>query len=164
MIGLNIRLQYDGVFNLPKRRQQDIMRSGLHHIATVWHREYRPKHFTKSGAREYGYQPRSGDPGTGGAAKFMQSYQGYKNRRYHHTNPLELTGESKRATETERIVSTFRQARVIMNAKSLNFRPYMVAELTTISEAEKAALTDELLKVVLNRVADQPKITVQIRS
>ena len=33
-------------------------------VGKHWHEKLRPKHFTKQGAQEYRYQPRSGEPGT----------------------------------------------------------------------------------------------------
>lgn len=45
---------------------QQLLREGHERAARYWHRVFMPKHFTVAGAREYGYQPRSGELGPGG--------------------------------------------------------------------------------------------------
>lgn len=110
-----------------------------------WHRYQRPKHFTKAGAQEYGYAPRSGDPGRTHPKGFHRSYQGRKLRRFGHTLPLVYTGLSRNLTRVRDVRPTSKGVRVIMRAPALNLRPKggrinMRNELINISRRDARAL------------------------
>lgn len=115
-------------------------------MGVMWHREFRPKHFTAAGAREYGYQPRSGERGSRGSKAFKSSYTGRKLRQKGHTLPLVWSGLSRTFTRMRDVRSTSKGARVVMNPPALNLRPKggtidMRDELTRISIRERHGLT-----------------------
>lgn len=112
-----------------------------------WHRYQRPKHFTRAGAAEYAYAPRSGDPGRPHPKGFFRSYQGRKQRRFGHMLPLVYTGLSRNLTRLRDVRPTGKGVRVVMRAPALNLRPrgghiHMRDELTTISQRDAKALVN----------------------
>jgi hypothetical protein len=115
-------------------------------VGTWWHKEIRPKHFTTAGGTEYGYTPRSGERGSPGRKGFKATYTGRKLKKYGHTRPLELTGESKQATAASYdILPKSDGVRITMNAPRLQFRNRnssinMADELTRVTSAERALL------------------------
>lgn len=128
-----------------------------------WHLRLRSKHFTKAGAREYHYTPRKGEAGSGVPfkTKKYESYQAYKLRRFHHTRPLEKTGELKRLSRMARITSTSKGVRVALSAANKanlrhpNSTINMREELTTISVREEPQIAREIdreLNLRLNRI------------
>lgn len=142
-----------------RKRMPRIKKAAFRLMAAVWHRTMRPKHFTKAGAREYRYDPRQGERAGQGTKRFRRSYTGQKLRRFGHTDPLVLTGESRRATAIRRIKGTSKGARVIMRAPKLNFRTpgrkkTMREELTTISRPEVRRLITVLRKKIKKGIAD----------
>ncbi len=137
---IKLKVTYTGAIpgvTMKQREWNEIQRGVWAGVGRYWHTELRPKHFTRAGAAEYGYQPRTAD------------YQRRKARQFGHQDPLVFTGESRRRTRTARIVpfatATRVGVRVRMNAPNLNYRPQPDApnlreELTTISNAEGAVL------------------------
>ncbi len=108
-----------------------------------WHKILRPKHFTKRGATEYGYQPRSGERGRPYKGGFRRSYTGRKLAEYGHTQPLKLTGKSQAMTRLRdvRPKPKGKGVRVVLRAPALNARYKdsninMRDEMTVISQAE----------------------------
>lgn len=119
-----------------KRELNNILKACWQHIGTYWHQHFRAKHFTRAGASEYGYAPRS------------YRYERYKRRKRGHTNPLEWSGVSKIRTMGLDVRATFRGCKVVLHAPVLNFkRPNMRAdmrkEMTVISDREKRELVNQ---------------------
>jgi hypothetical protein len=136
MPDIRIKVKYTGAIpgvTMSQRDWNEIQRGVWHAVGRYWHVHFRPKHFTRAGAQEYGYQPRTA------------GYQRRKAKAKHHQNPLVFSGDSQRRTRAARIVpfATSRQVgvRVRMTAPNLNYRrsasaPDLREEMTTISEAE----------------------------
>jgi hypothetical protein len=103
------------------------------------------------GAREYGYQKREGERGTAGSEKFKTSYTGRKLRRFGHTRPLVLTGESMRLAAIRDVRSTSKGAKVVIHARVLNFRPHMRREMTMISLKERDRMV-KFLDLLIDRM------------
>jgi hypothetical protein len=110
----------------------------------LWHAEFRPKHFTKAGAREYGYHPRAGEPGNT-RKNFWRSYTGRKQRVMHHTRPLIWSGESMNLTRIRVVqvqaTKTKSRCEVVLRSPGFNRRnPHsdidMREEVTHVSDAE----------------------------
>jgi hypothetical protein len=149
----NFRIHYHGAVpadvDLSQRLFNELRRHAWEKVGYYWHANFRPKHFTREGAREYGYQPRAGEPGRP-KKNFWRSYAGWKQKHLGHQLPLVLTGELREATRVFRVVATSTatssRLRVILPAAAkANFRhpksPIdMRAELTHVSEAEAAEL------------------------
>jgi len=130
-------------------------------IGEYWFEFFLPKHFTKAGAREYGYTPRKGENLPRGSKAWRKSYTGKKWKKYGVTQPLVYTGESKRATRSARIKTTSKKVTVTMRTPRLNWRAKnseinMNKELTTISPAEWNVLTgifEQRLEHELSKIA-----------
>lgn len=109
---------------------RQLQRSAFTRIGEYWHRYHRPKHFTKSGASEYGYLARS------------VKYEKQKLRKYGHSNPLVFSGESRELSRARAIRATSHGVRIVMpSVRKLNFTPKggrikMADELRTVSAAE----------------------------
>ena len=102
-----------------------------------WHKEFRVKHFTKSGATEYGYTPRK----TSGKYGFKSSYTGRKLREKGHTKPLVWSGESMALTRMRDVRATSKRGRVVIRAPRFNTQPKnstidMRYEMTRVTERE----------------------------
>ncbi len=132
---------------LLKRAWNDIHRDAAKFAGIYWHTHFRPLHFKNLATRRYGYQFRQGE-NLQGTPGFRRSYTGQKLRKFGHTRPLVFTGTSERLTEIQDVRATATggqygsaQARVVMPARALNFRPYphspdMRKELTTVIPEE----------------------------
>jgi len=131
---------------LTQREMLAIIRDAWHDVGVHWHRAQRPKHFTRAGAREYGYLPRKGEPGNPHPKGFWSSYMGRKQRLMRHQRPLEFSGELKNLSRVRRILTsaTSNKSRLRIQmpaARKANFRHprsriNMRAELTTVSPRE----------------------------
>ena len=134
-------ITYTGELN--NREFNRAKRDAFYHIGVRWHRDMRPKHFTKEGAREYGYKPRKGERGSGRG--FKRSYTARKLKIHGHTLPLVFSGESRSLSAVRRIKATSNGVTIRMHAPSLNRKHaaseiVMREELTTISAAEEKRL------------------------
>jgi hypothetical protein len=165
-MGVEFKIKYTGAVPellLSERRAQGrwntIRREAWIVAGNYWHREFRPKHFTKAGAREYGYMPRAGESGNT-RPKFAQSYTGRKLKKMGHTRPLVWSGTSEtlskirvvRATATK----TKSKAEVVLRTPGLNRQHKdsqipMRDEMTAVSQAEAR----KLIEVFDNEVGRQ---------
>lgn len=138
-----------------QRQWNAVKRAAWTQTGIGWHEFLRPKHFTKEGAAEYGYAPRSGE--TGRIKKnFWRSYTGRKQKKYGHTLPLVLSGELRDRSRTASISATATATQSVCRvrlpgANKANFRnPKSPAnldmrdELTRISAAEGEQLAVDL--------------------
>lgn len=86
-----------------------------------FHTKFRDRRFSNAHATAAGYTPRQGERGSGVA--FPRSYVGRKLRRYGHTRPLELTGETRRMVSLASINSTSKGVKVSYpGARKFNLR------------------------------------------
>jgi len=132
---------------LSKRAWQGVTRESFHALGVYWHKYLRKKHFTQTGAREYGYDVRS------------RKYEALKLRRFGHRDPLVYTGTSKALTAIRDVRSTAKGVRVVMRAPGLNRRARgkrtaMYDEMTMISDRERPELVDVFRKEVNRRLKD----------
>lgn len=132
----------------------EIIADAYANMVLHWHTNFRPKHFTEGGAREYNYAPRS------------RKYKARKRKKYGHSNPLQFTGESKRLSESYTLFKSRNGARVRMPVRTFNRRPAkftgnMGREFTATSDREikiYGILTRRYLK---QRLAGQ-QVTIQV--
>lgn len=132
-------------------------------LGEYWFKHFRPKHFTKAGAREYGYIKRKGEDLPHGSKGFRASYTGRKFKKFGHKQPLVYTGESREASRKGRVKPTSKGVQIIMRAPRLNRRnPNSQIkpsdELTIISSREWKVLEgifDVWLESELQKVAKQ---------
>jgi hypothetical protein len=121
--------EYGATPGMLKRELNNILKACWLHVGTFWHQRYRGKHFTKEGAMEYGYAPRS------------RWYEAEKRRKQGHADPLTFSGASKIRTMGLDVRATSKGCRIVLHAPALNFRrPNMKAdmrkEMTTVSGRE----------------------------
>lgn len=115
-----------------------------------WFQRYLLLHFTQRGATRYGYTPRAGQPGSGKAWRGSYTYR--KLKKFHHTRPLENTGQGKaQAVGNRKATSTRNSAKAIMPARVFNFRNPaskvdMRKELTTVLDSEQTILEADAQK------------------
>ena len=92
-------------------------------VALRFHVEMRDKRFTPEHAREAGYTLRKGEGQPRESKSFRQSYTGRKLRMKGHTNPLEFSGETRRAVRTTSITATSNGGKAsYRGASKFNFR------------------------------------------
>jgi len=70
------------------------------------------RHFTKEATGRYGYQPRAGEDTSG--KTFWRSYTGRKQKKYHHTLPMVLTGRTREGAKRVTIYATSKGVRVAL--------------------------------------------------
>lgn len=152
----------------PPKQFRQMLKASFHTIGVHWHRRMRPKHFTKVGGREYGYQPRQGEPGNPTSRPFRSTYTGRKLKRYGHTRPLVKTGESRAFSRIRDVRSTSKGTRVVMRVPRLSFRrspsaPHMQQELRTISKPENRELQqrfDKHMQQEINKQRDTREVRI----
>lgn len=150
-----------GSLNLSQRRFNELLKDAWFESGKYWHTEFRPKHFTKEGAAEYGYKPRKGEDLPFGSRGFWKSYTGKKQKRFGHTLPLVNTGELRDRSKTANIQPTKNSVRVALSrANKANWHnPHseinMADELTMISDQEEVILAevhDDAMQRMLDRI------------
>jgi len=159
MPGILINIRYEGAVpgpNLSPGALSNILKKAWYEPGKNLHENFRPKHFTQEGAREYGYAPRRGEEsGTSGKA-FWRSYTGRKLKKFGHTLPLVYSGDLRDRTRIARIDSKADGVRVVLpQANKANFHNpksnvNMREELTRIS-ADEARQSAELLDQAVRR-------------
>ncbi len=161
-----------------RRRLVASKRGAFAKAGHYWHRNFREKHFTKAGAREYGYEPRKGEPGSRWlfkgryVSRFKGSYTARKLRQYQHTLPMVFSGQSEQLTRQRDVRATATQkkskVRVVLHSPSLNRKnPHsnidMRDEVTRVSGGEENKLTGvietELMRK-LSRIRDKSTKTI----
>jgi hypothetical protein len=146
-----IELSYDRWSpELVKRQWNVIAKAAFEKVGLRWIQRFLDKHFTHAGAREYGYEPRSGELRRSGSKAYRRSYTGIKERMFGHTLPLVFTGTSRDRCEAGRVIPSRTGVRVMMNAPALNLRAKhskinLREELTRVSIPEQRELTDLLV-------------------
>lgn len=146
---------------LLKKQIKPILKKGYKDIGDHWHQKMRPKHFTREGAREYGYTPRKGEAGSGKA--FKSSYTGAKHRRFGHTLPLVFSGVSRQLSRLRDVRATSRGVRIVMTIPAFNFKPKnssidMRQEMSRVSIRERNTIIrvmDRSLDNNINRLRTQ---------
>lgn len=143
-MGYEVRISELQGLGLKPRAIGSAMRRTMLVYPLGWNERYLPLHFGNAASGRYAYAPRSGERGSG--RKFRGSYTHRKLLRYHHTRPLEYTGEGRaRALGGKRATSTRETATAIVPARVFNFRnPHsrvdMRGELTKVLEPEQDQL------------------------
>jgi hypothetical protein len=117
-------------------------------VGQYWHEKLRPKHFTKAGAQEYHYQPRSGEPGTAKSDDFWHSYAGSKQKKFGENLPLVYTGETRALSEEKNIIANGNGVRITYDSlRKLNqYKPKsgidLRADFQAVSPEEEEILQE----------------------
>jgi len=134
-------------------------------VGYFWHDNFLQKHFTHAGAREYGYEPRQGERGSG--MRFSGSYTQHKLHRFNHTRPLEFTGDSRSLLETSkhkvRATATGGEATLRIPLGAPNFNRFgrggrygtskvdLRHDITAVSEAEIGLMAKEANRLFIEK-------------
>jgi len=161
---IQVKVRHEGAvpgsMNLSRGAFDNCLKEAWFETGKFWHTALRPKHFTKSGAREYGYLPRKGEE-SGAGRSFWKSYTGRKQKKFGHTLPLVFTGELREMSGTANIQPTAKGVRVALSrANKANWHnPHsqidMREELTRVSDAEArllAEVPDEAMQKMLDHI------------
>lgn len=101
---------------IAKSKQREINKDVMEEVGEYWHDHFRAKHFTREGAAEYGYKPRS------------KGYMVKKAKLKGHQDPLVFSGMS-RALSAIKDVRPFSPSaerayvRVVLHTPALNLIP-----------------------------------------
>jgi len=136
---ITFRLKYTGPVpgvNLGLREWNNLKKEAWRATGVYWHVNIVKKHFTRRGAREYGYTPR------------QKHYEIWKAMTTGQTEPLVFSGELREACRTAGIHPTGKSVRVTLpNAQKANLQSpksdvNMRAELTRFSDEDIEVLTN----------------------
>lgn len=146
MIRITVRLR--GAELLTQKKINDAMKRAMYSLGVRWKTLFLPKHFTKGGAKEYGYKPRKGEAGS--SRKFKGSYTWRKLVKFKHTLPLVYTGEMRQealfGSRKIRVTSTSKESTVYIsmpmkaNFKNPKSEVHPIQELRKVSEGELAQM------------------------
>ena len=133
-----------------------------------FHRTMLPLRFTKAGGRKLKYAKRKGEGIPKGSPRYARSYTGRKERTQGHTDPLVYSGESKQLARIRDVRSTSKGAKVVLQARKLNFkhpksRIRMNVEVRRVATDESETLAeyfDARLDERLARIQTQTTTTV----
>ncbi len=131
MMILNVRYEGAASAKVAKRQLNKITRTGFLALGVMWHKDFRPKHFTRGGAGEYGYRPRT------------TAYNAKKLKRFGHKDPLVFTGESRTRSRIRNVKATRKGNRISLGTPRINFSG-RASELRVISRTEKGVLTNRM--------------------
>lgn len=144
MARLGITITYHG--EVGRREYGKATKAAFEAAGRLWHQKFRPKHFTKAGAREYGYAPRT------------RAYTERKFKKFGHRLPLVFTGETRNLARNRKIKATGKMMRVIINAPRLNEpgrgkrKINMRDEMTRVSTRERRAMVNLFAQVFDRRL------------
>lgn len=128
--------QYSAHEALTPRVMQAWVREALEYALDAWRRDILPKHFTKAGGKDYGYQART------------KQYMIYKAKTKGTQAPLVWSGDTKRMASTGRITSHGLKATLSIpvpdyvytrrapNPKTGKPSPNLRQELTAVTSAD----------------------------
>ena len=125
---------------------------------------YTRLHFNRGAYSRYGFRPRQGDAGGPSPygpneRKHKSSYMFRKWKKFHHHNPLEFTGDTKkRALEIRGVRANSRRGWLVAYVPNLNRRPWCWEEYTRITGGEATSTIatgqrklDEIVRRYRNR-------------
>lgn len=166
MVTLEAKIRYTGIIGMKKVEfRNTFIKPMYEQMGKHWMVNIRPKHFTHAGAREYGYEPRSGEKKSG--KSFKRSYTGRKLRKKGHTRPLEYSGELKRDSGFSRFSHGVGRMRILLpRARKANFRHPksnidMRAELTAISRGDNIELVRLGNRYLTARLRHHPRRVIK---
>ena len=126
---------------------KDVIEKAFLAVGLYWGRNFLAKHFTRAGAREYGYEPRKGEGARPGGKRFAR-VAGPAEKRAGEILPLVYSGDLRDDARRYRVtaVATRKDIRVRVKfpgAKGLNRldRKYR-GDIRRVSDAELGVLVD----------------------
>lgn len=148
MIGSIIIIEQGPAPGILKRDHGRLMRESFVHAGEWYHATYMADHFTRAGARKYGYRPRKGEQAGIGTKRYFASYTGRKQKRHGHTRPLVWSGASETLARIRDVRATRNRGRIVQHARGLNRRnPHsninMAEEVRTVADFEARELVQQ---------------------
>ena len=130
-----------------RRAINDVLREAMMAAGQHWGRHFLMKHFTRAGAREYGYEPRKGERARPGGKRFGR-IAGPAEKRAGEILPLVYTGDLKRAATFYKVTAGATRNRIyatvtLPNAQGFNrLDPKYRGDISKVSDAEWKVLVD----------------------
>ena len=161
---IEFKTKYTGAIpgvNLTQREWNTIVREAWSQVGHMFHKTFVKKHFTKAGAREYGYTPRKGEEFGRKTKARRKSYIGKKKQAKDHELPLVWSGDTRTAAKRANIKSFAMRkgsgVRVILRLPNLSRLPKggridMIDEMFRISDREKVAVIAFLDNLLLKKI------------
>ncbi len=117
------------------RAINDCLKASYQHIAEYWHREFRPKHFTRGAFQRY--------PGVYKAR--TKKYRRHKLKTKGHSLPMVYSGETRTLSRIRNIKATATGVKIILRMPILNTsrkggKVNMREEMTAVNARERATL------------------------
>lgn len=153
-----IEIVHEGVRRGQQHIVNRVVREALQAMGLEWRAVYLPDHFTKKGARKYGYMPRSGEPGSNRG--WSRSYTKHKLAIQKHTLPLVWSGEGRgEALYSKQAIAkaTSKRAHVtlplprVFNWKNPKSNVNMRKEIETVTTDEVRSLERFLVEEIERR-------------
>jgi len=129
------------------RAINDVLRQAFMAAGQHWGRHFLMKHFTRAGAREYGYEPRKGENARPGSKRFKR-IAGPEEKRMGQILPLVYSGQLRRAAAYYRVTAAATSKRVyttvtLPQAHGFNrLDEKYRGDISRISDAELKVLTE----------------------
>lgn len=132
---LQIDMKFTNVLVMSKADTNRMLKQELHKLGRFYHANYAKKHYTRAGAREYNYTPRS------------RKYNYAKQRLLKHSIPLVFTGRTRELAKSKNVRATRKWVQVTMPIRAVNFKPRnsrvnMREEVERVSENERKTIQD----------------------
>lgn len=145
-----------------KREHNRLMRESFEQAGAFYHVQFMHKHFTRAGAKEYGYKPRAGEQAGIGSRRFFRSYSGRKLREKGHQRPLVWSGASETLARIRDVRANSRRGRIVQHARGLNRKNPnseidMAREVRTVSRSEALQTVERFGRHYREQAAKLPK-------
>lgn len=124
---------------------RDMLRLAWEQVGLLWHTRFRPKHFTRAGAREYGYPSTSRNV----RYEFIKLRKMGLQPAKHNlglTRPLVYSGESETASRVPDVRATPGGVKILIKAKGISFWQTRIGAITEAEAREMAQLHDRIMR------------------
>jgi len=123
------------------KEKRDVLTKALYAMAEDYWLHYIPEHFKRSAYSRYGYRPRQGERGSGigpGDKGYKSTYMWRKFQKWHHRNPLEWSGATKRsAIQVRGVNANSARSWLVAYTPNLNRKPWCWEEYKRVTQPEK---------------------------
>ena len=133
-----IDIHYEGAVQIIRSRQarNRVLKLAFQELGREWGDDYLPDHFTRAGARKYGYAERS------------RGYTARKRKQHGHIQPLKFTGRLEEETRGFTVAPSTAGVKVRVPGRALNLtnipnsQVNMREEISTVTPDERRDLAD----------------------
>jgi len=130
---------------------REMFRAAWEQVGFFWHERFRPKHFTRAGARQYGYPA---------AAKNVR-YEFIKLRKMGleparqnlgYTRPLVYTGDSETLSQIRDVRPTSGGVKIVLQGKGISFWATRIGAISAAEAQELAAVHGRVMAAQIGAV------------